>query len=287
MVRNTKPVMGMTLVACAWLALPIQAQIPGVVIFQDPAGATACSTVIAENAELAVLAATDQDPQQLVLISGGDVVLASSRVDANGSVFFENLAFGSLDFHTDGDGRRRLFWVDAVGNVLAIDPITLAPETTDRAPEDLEDNSCDACDFWDNAADCPGGEPEETVIVTQPGSGTACAGERISIFVEAAGKHIESYQWFKNGAAIPGETGPILTFDKIVVFDTAAYTVDVIDEDGSRLTSEPAIVAVEPECESPRPPGLGLCGPGTAMIGGVLLLMLVGWRTRRTVKSEE
>ncbi len=247
-------------------------QIAGVRDFQDPESDALCNVVNAANTQLVVLT----DTGQLAVVSGEDTVLEDTLVDETGAVTFEGGPAGFLRFDTDGDGARRVFWETLTGRLITVDGISGVPTESNRTSDDLRNVSCDACEFLDNAPECPEPEPRETTITRQPVGGTTCADQQVTLLVEATGANIESYQWFKNNVAIPGAAGQILTIESVVVFDTAAYHVDVIDTDGSRVTSDVAIVVVEPECAPASPPGLGLCGPGAGMITLLTLAGLLG-----------
>jgi len=259
------------------------AQIPGVEDFMDPQSGLVCNVVNATNTRLAVSSASGEEPRRLILIGGTDTILQSSVVDQAGNVFFDQVGFGSIRFIGEGEDSR-LWYLDAVGNVYRINSTTLLPETTDSAPGDLPLGACDACEFWDNQEDCPEPEPVETEIVTQPVGGNACVDDRVSLFVEAIGDNIASYQWYKNDVALVGQTGPIFTIDKARAVDTAAYNVEVIDEDGSKITSDYAIVAIHPDCATEPPPTLDLCGSGAAMISLVTFFGLVGVKAGRRTR---
>jgi len=267
------------------LAGPIhvaRADIPGVVVFDDPGTGSRCDLVNGANAQLVILEAQGELPRQFALITGVDVTLASSLIDDNLDVSFGGQPFGAIRFAEDGDGLATLWWVDALGNALQIDPLTLVPSTTNQAPTDFTEVSCNACDFWDNRADCPDSVPTETQIITQPQDQNACVGEKVSLFVDAVGDNIDSFQWFKNGQALVAATGNILTFDSVDVNDTASYTVDVINVDGSSISSDPALLVVNTNCTTtPSNPGLRLCGPGLASVMGLALLGLVGMKRSR------
>lgn len=264
--------------ACGMVAATGLAQIPGVVEFEDVSGSR-CNLVNAENAQLVVIEAEGDFPRQLALVTGEDQIIGDSFIDEDLSVFFGDTRFGAIRFVEDGDGLATLWWVDAIGNALAIDPITLIPEATDVNPTTRTDVQCDACFFWDNVADCPGfGEP---TIVEQPTDQTACVGDKVTLSVGVTGQGIEGYQWFKNGVELVGKVNAVLTINKVTVNDTANYTVEVLLDNGDSLTSRNARLLVnEGECEEPTP-GLNLCGGGLASVMPLMFLGLVGLRRRR------
>lgn len=121
-------------------------------IFDDPNSASTCDAVNASNAELVVLS----DTGQLVIITGTDLVLTATFVDADGFVFFGGLPVGVIDFAEDGDGLRTLWWTSLNGTVVEVDLFTGEPSTTDLLPSDFHGVPCDACELWDDPADCVG-----------------------------------------------------------------------------------------------------------------------------------
>ena len=84
--------------------------------------------------------------------------------------------------------------------------------------------------------------PPPPTIITQPADTTVTVGGTASLSVVATGNNL-FYQWFKNGAIIPGATGATLTFTNAQVSDAATYTVVVSNSSGS-VTSAPARLLV-------------------------------------------
>lgn len=125
------------------------------VLFVDNQSTSVCDIVNAENAELVVLQGTGQ----LRIVSGTDVTLTDAVVDEEGFVTFEGEPAGLIGFALDGDGFRTLWWTSLVGEVARVNGVTGAPSFSNNFPEDFRDVPCDACDFWDDAADCPGNQP--------------------------------------------------------------------------------------------------------------------------------
>lgn len=68
-------------------------------------------------------------------------------------------------------------------------------------------------------------------ISTQPRSQSATAGQNVSLSVVAVGA--TSYQWAKNGVAIPNATTASLAFPSIQLVDAGSYTVVVTNDSGS------------------------------------------------------
>ena len=86
---------------------------------------------------------------------------------------------------------------------------------------------------------------EAPTIVVQPASQEAEAGTEVTLAVVASGEGPLLYQWRKDGADIPGATGPTFTLATATADDGGTYTVVVSSECGS-VTSEPAQLSVAP-----------------------------------------
>jgi len=143
------------------LAAPLdaRAQVVPWQVFLDSLSTAACDVVNADNAELVVLSAGGQ----LVIVTGTDVLLADTFVDDQGFVFFEGDPVGTIDFATDGDGRRTLWWVSLTGTVVNVNGFTGEPRQTNQVPSDFLEVPCDACEFWDDPSVCAEPEPPITV----------------------------------------------------------------------------------------------------------------------------
>ncbi len=129
-------------------------------IFDDPNSASTCDAVNVSNAELVVLS----DTGELVIITGTDLILTATFVDADGFVFFDGIAVGVIDFADDGDGLRTLWWMSLDGTVVDVDPLTGEPASTNLLPSDFSGVPCDACQLWDNLADCIGDQDGDGIV---------------------------------------------------------------------------------------------------------------------------
>ena len=78
-------------------------------------------------------------------------------------------------------------------------------------------------------------------IVTQPVSVSVAPGGTATFSVQASGA--SNYQWYKDGVAIVGATGPTLTILNAQASDIAAYTVVVSNNAGKSQTSGPATLS--------------------------------------------
>lgn len=85
--------------------------------------------------------------------------------------------------------------------------------------------------------------PAAPVILGQSQSRTAGVGETVMLAVEAVGVPSPTYQWMKDGAVLPGETGASLTLSNLTFTAAGSYTVAVTNPSGTVL-SQPAALAV-------------------------------------------
>jgi len=120
--------------------------------YADQHSSATCDLVNAGNAELVVLS----DTGELVVVTGTDVAVVGSFVDADLKVFLGGTQFGVIDFATDGDNLRTLWWLTLTGTVVDVDPITLEPSDSGLLPSDFTRVPCDACPLWDVPLDCGG-----------------------------------------------------------------------------------------------------------------------------------
>ena len=81
-------------------------------------------------------------------------------------------------------------------------------------------------------------------LVAQPASRTVVAGASVSFSVSASGFGVLSYQWSRNGVALPGATFPTLTLDTVQVSQAGDYTATVTNAGGS-VTSSAARLTVQ------------------------------------------
>jgi hypothetical protein len=127
-------------------------------LFLDSASSSACDVINADNnAKLVLLTATNQ----LSIVTGTDVTLQDTQVDADGFVTFEGNPAGAIGFATDGDGKRTVWWMSLTGTVVNVNGFTGEPTQTNKLPSDFVDVACDACQFWDDATVCAAAPPPE------------------------------------------------------------------------------------------------------------------------------
>ena len=86
-------------------------------------------------------------------------------------------------------------------------------------------------------------------LVAQPLAQTVRAGETVTLSVVARGTPPLSYRWQRDGADLPGETGPQLTLPAVTAADAGVYRVTVANALGA-ITSDPAEIAVSDEART-------------------------------------
>ena len=118
--------------------------------YVDPVNGSVCDVVNAANMELVVL----DEFGTLAGITGTDVEFLDTFVDGDGSVFFQGVPAGYVDFAVDGDGFSTLWLFTPFGDVGNVDLFTGAILPTGLLPVDFFDVPCDACPFWDEPDEC-------------------------------------------------------------------------------------------------------------------------------------
>ena len=93
-----------------------------------------------------------------------------------------------------------------------------------------------------NVATLTGTGAFNPVIITQPASLSVPAGGTASFIVEAIGA--SSFQWYKDGTAIPGATGTSLSMTNVQTANAGSYKVVVSNNAGTSVTSNAAILIV-------------------------------------------
>ncbi len=82
------------------------------------------------------------------------------------------------------------------------------------------------------------------IILRQPASLTAAAGQVVDLTVAAVAIPAAAYQWFRDGSAIPGATGPTLKLPAVRPGDAGAYAVRATNPSGI-TTSQAATLTVK------------------------------------------
>ncbi len=74
-------------------------------------------------------------------------------------------------------------------------------------------------------------------ILTQPVSQTANTGDNISFSVSAGGTSPLSYQWYKNGSILSGETAATLSLNNVNTGNNGTYTVQITNACGTIVSN--------------------------------------------------
>jgi len=136
--------------AFAIFPLAAHAQLVPWRVFSDPDSTSVCDVVNATNAELVVLI----DSRRLVIVTGTDTELVNTEVLNSGEVLIDGDSFGFIEFATDAEGFRTLWWVSLTGRAIEVDGFTGAPSVSDLLPAGFANIPCDACPFWDDGSIC-------------------------------------------------------------------------------------------------------------------------------------
>jgi glucuronoarabinoxylan endo-1,4-beta-xylanase len=92
--------------------------------------------------------------------------------------------------------------------------------------------------FAGNAAVAP-------TISTQPISQSIVAGSSVTFTVAASGGPAPTYQWHKDGVAIPGATTSNLTINGVTGSDSADYTVVATNSSGSAASNPASLLVIQ------------------------------------------
>lgn len=141
---------GIAALALGISALVAQAQLVPWRVFADPDSTSVCDLVNAANVELVVLLNSDN----LTIVTGADTDLVNTEVLNSGEVLIDGDSFGFIEFATDDEGFRTLWWLSLTGRVIEVDGITGAPSESEFFPSDFANVPCDACPFWDDGEIC-------------------------------------------------------------------------------------------------------------------------------------
>src|SRR5262249_51859540 len=77
---------------------------------------------------------------------------------------------------------------------------------------------------------------QNVVVATAPVSLTNCPGTSASFSVNASGTGL-SYQWYKGGSALAGQTGSTLSLSNVSATDAGTYSVVVSGTCGNAITN--------------------------------------------------
>jgi len=180
-------------------------------------------------------------------ITGGAFMpeTTTNPVIPGGSMLIGDHCFGWIDI-VDVDAGTSTRFTDGLERLIdiVIDPTTGAIYYLDREYDHDDDNQSGGIGRIDY-------NPSATLsISTQPQDVTSSTGRDATLSVEASGQPPVSYQWFRDGAQIDGETSATLTLTDLTVADSGASFSVTVSDAASTVTSESAIVTVAPN-ESP------------------------------------
>ncbi|MCF8226739.1 MAG: immunoglobulin domain-containing protein [Bacteroidales bacterium] len=196
-------------------------------VITSPCGETATSNTVTLTVNLTTT--IDDHPDDLIVCVNE---FAGFEVTASGS----NLTYQwRLDGGNVSDG---MFISGATTNSITINPA----QTSDAGNYTvIVSGSCGILTS----------DPAELVvddniaITVQPSDKTVCLGSNTSLSVTATGSNL-SYQWFKNGGAMSGETSSTLSLTSVTESDEASYYCRVSNSCGQQLPSNSADVVVNP-----------------------------------------
>jgi hypothetical protein len=116
-------------------------------------------------------------------------------------------------------------------------------------------------------------KPSEPVILRSPASNRVPTGGRAQFFFEPEGV-VDSIQWFKDGAEIPGATAATLVLQDVSAADEGAYSVRITNGSGSAVSAAGSLtIGDEAAAELVNLATRGFVGTATdVMIGGVTVL---------------
>lgn len=114
----------------------------------------------------------------------------------------------------------------------------------DRVAGGLSNIIAIAAGFSDNGALF--GQPAPAIL-EQPQPQTVWAGSPLELGVVATGLPPLGYQWFRNGAPLPGATAPVLTLTVPTRRDSGFYSVIITNFAGSVLSSNALVTVIVPE----------------------------------------
>ncbi len=180
----------------------------------------------------------------------GDEVRASSpAVDAGGVVYLGAYDFKLYAINPDGTLKRTYDTGNWIRSCPALVGTTLYVGSNDQKlyafPLAAGAGSGPWAQYRHNAHRTGRPVVDALAIVTPPASQVAVLGLDFSLTVAATGQGAISYQWAKDGSAIPGATNATYTVPNVTAATAGRYTVTVSSVQGS-ITSEPAVVTVEP-----------------------------------------
>ena len=103
---------------------------------------------------------------------------------------------------------------------------------------------------------------QNVVVATAPVSVTNCPGTSASFSVSATGTGL-SYQWYKGGSALAGQTGSSLVLTSVSATDAGTYSVVVSGVCGNAVTNSASLTVNQNVVVASAPVSVTNC-PGTS-----------------------
>lgn len=110
-------------------------------------------------------------------------------------------------------------------------------------------------------------------ITGHPQSQSVKVGQSVSFFVSATGTPPLSYQWRRDGADIPGVTGPAVTLSGVTTATAGTYSVRVSNAAGTALSSNAVLTVLAPPVITLQPQAQ------TVLVGSTLTLTVTATGT--------
>lgn len=177
---------------------------------------------------------------------GGEVRASSPAVDANGVIYIG--CYDGLLYALNADGTLRRTW--STGAIIRSSP-AIAGNTLYVGSNDgglyAFDIGAPAAGPWPqyrhNARRTGRAVIEAPVIALSPPPQAIVAGDSVELAPLVTGTGPFTYQWFKDGVAIPGATSAALRLTSVTLDTTGNYTL-VVTSAGGVARSSPSAVAV-------------------------------------------
>lgn len=207
---------------------------------------------------------------------GSEIRTSSPAIDDAGVIYIGTLDGKLVAVNSDGSIKRTYFLGATVRSSPLVHKGMLYIGAQDSHLYAIRTNTDAAASPWPmhrkNAARAGAYDVLPPVLVAQPKSQRLSTGSSASLAVDVSGSGPFTYQWSKDGIAIPGATGATLFLGRTQVSQSGIYSVAV--RNGlSAVTSDGAIVVIE---ETPPLPG-----SATRMIN--LSVRAVGGQAEKTL----
>ena len=199
-------------------------------------------------------------------VSGGTIVAGAPRADV-GATVDAGAVYVFRDRDLEWCYERRLEDAAPVAGELLGEALALGPDVVAAGVSGVAPGRALLLD-------------RSPTIDTKLTNRHARIGESIAISITATGTAPLSYEWQKDGAAIPGETSADLTFSSIATSDAGEYSVTVTDDNGCVVSSNTMELRVSDPCEeeyakiwapdgnSSDALGQSICGDGDILVVG-------------------